>query len=135
MRAALGPTCSGEQVDAAKPLEGGGEQRRPRPSGGQVQRGAPSRTGHTTGDREVATAEGVGGDQLASEPEARAEPGEVVGDHVEGEPGGVRAEAARGEVVETDAVFEVADDVFDLGVSAVVGFERERVAQAIGDEG
>ncbi len=38
-------------------------------------------------------------------------------------------------MVESDAVFEVADGVFDLGVVAMVGFEFGGVAVAVGDEG
>ena len=49
--------------------------------------------------------------------------------------GGVGAEASRGEVVEPDTVFEVADGVFDDGVAAVVGFECDGVAVAVGDQG
>ena len=56
-------------------------------------------------------------------------------DDVESQPGGVGAEAPRGKVVQAHAVFEVADDVLDLGVTPVVGFELERGAGMVGDEG
>jgi hypothetical protein len=38
-------------------------------------------------------------------------------------------------MVQADAVVEVADCVLDLGLAAVVGFELERGAVAVGDEG
>jgi len=38
-------------------------------------------------------------------------------------------------VVEPDAVLEVADHVFDLGVAAVVGLQPDRGADTVGDEG
>ena len=53
---------------------------------------------------------------------------EVVGDHLDGQPGAVGWEAARGEMVEPDAVLEVANGVLDLGVAAMVGPPVPRVA-------
>ena len=50
-------------------------------------------------------------------------------------PGGVGGEAARGEMVETDAVLEGADGVLDLGVAAMVGFQFQGVPVPVGDEG
>ena len=47
----------------------------------------------------------------------------------------VRGEAARGEMVEPDAVLEVTDRVLDLGVTAMVGLELHQLPGAVGDEG
>ena len=69
------------------------------------------------------------------ETEAGGPAGEVVGDHVEGEPGGVGAEPAGREVVEPNPVFEVADGVLDHGVAAVIRLEFNGVALAVRDEG
>lgn len=49
------------------------------------------------------------------------------------EPGGVGAESCGWHVVQSDTVFQVADDVFDDGVAAMVGFELERFADPVGD--
>jgi hypothetical protein len=57
-----------------------------------------------------------------------------VGDDVQGEPGGVGGELAGGEMGKADAVLEVADGVFDLGVAAVVGLQLQRGALTVGDE-
>ena len=81
--------------------------------------------GDPSGGAEVTAAEGVGGDEGLAQADAADPAGEVVGDDVEDEPGGVGAEPARRQVVEPDTVFEVADGVFDDGVAAVVGFELE----------
>jgi hypothetical protein len=39
-----------------------------------------------------------------------------------------------GQQVQSDTVFEVADDVFDDGMAAVVGFHVECRARAVGDQ-
>ena len=54
---------------------------------------------------------------------------------LDGQPGTVGGEVARGEVVEPYAVLEVADGVLDLGVAAMVGLQFQDVALSIGDEG
>ena len=55
--------------------------------------------------------------------DARCPASEVVGHHLDRQPGGVGGEAARGEMVEPDAVLQVSDGVLDLGVAAMVGFQ------------
>ena len=47
----------------------------------------------------------------------------------------IGGETARWQVVEPDAVLQVADGVLDLGVAAVVGLESQGVALPSGDEG
>ena len=46
----------------------------------------------------------------------------------------IGGEAARGEVIEPDAVLQVADGVLDLGVAAMVGLEVQGIALPVGDE-
>ena len=46
----------------------------------------------------------------------------------------IGGEATRGEMVEPDAVLEVADGVLDLGVAAMVGLEVQGVSVPVGDE-
>ena len=43
--------------------------------------------------------------------------------HLEGQPGGVGGEAARGEMVQPHAVLEVSDGILDLGVAAMVALQ------------
>ncbi len=46
----------------------------------------------------------------------------------------IGGETARGEVIEPDAVLQVADGVLDLGVAAMVGFEVQGISVPVGDE-
>ena len=56
-------------------------------------------------------------------------------DRLHGQPGAVGGEAAGGEVVESDAVLEVADGILDLDIAEMVDLEIQRVAVPVGDEG
>ena len=91
--------------------------------------------GEPSGEGEVAPPERPGGDDPRAEPQPRRPAREVVRDHLHREPGRVRGEAARGEMVEPDAVLEVTDRVLDLGVTAMAGLELQRLPRAVGDEG
>ena len=71
---------------------------------------------------------------LLAQTDARCPASEVVGHHLDRQPGGVGGEAARGEMVESDAVLEVSDGVLDLGVAPMVGLQFPGVAVSIGDE-
>ena len=48
-------------------------------------------------------------------------PYKVVGHYLDGQPGGVGGEAPRGQMVQPDAVLEVANGILDLGAAAMVG--------------
>ncbi len=62
-------------------------------------------------------------------------PYKVVGDDLDGQPGGVGGETARGEMVEAHAVLQVSDGIFDLGVATMVGFQFQGASLPVGDEG
>ena len=47
--------------------------------------------------------------------------GQVVGYHLDGQPGDVGGETPRGEMVETHAVLQVPNGVLGLGVAVVIG--------------
>ena len=49
--------------------------------------------------------------------------GQVVGHHLDGQPGSVGGEAPRGEMVQADAVLEVAYGILDIGVAVVIGLQ------------
>ena len=51
----------------------------------------------------------------------------VVGHHLYRQPGAVGGEAARGEMVQPDAVLEVAYGILDLGVAAMVSLQFEQL--------
>ena len=57
--------------------------------------------------------------------DARCPAGDVVGHHLDRQPGGVGGEAARGEVVQPHTVLEVSDGILDLGVAAMVSLQFE----------
>ena len=84
---------------------------------------AAGRAGEPSGEREEASPQGLGGYHLLTQTDARRPASQVVGHHLYGQPGGVGGETARGEMVEPHAVLEVADDILDLGVAAMVGLQ------------
>ena len=57
-----------------------------------------------------------------------------VGHHLYRQPGAVGGEAARGEMVQPDAVLEVAYRILDLGVAAVVSLQFQGLPVPVGDE-
>ena len=57
----------------------------------------------------------------------------VMGQHL-GQPCAVGGEAARGEMVEADAVLEVSDSILNLGVAAMVGLQFQGFPVPVGDE-
>ena len=57
---------------------------------------------------------------IRSPRDPRRPAGQVVGHRLDGQPGAVGGEAARGEMVQPDAVLEVAYGILDLGVAAMV---------------
>ena len=94
----------------------------------------PRRMGEPSGDGEEASSQGLGGYQLLAQTDARCPACQVVGHHLYCQPGGVGGEAARGEMVEPDAVLQVSDGILDLGMAAVVGLQFQGFTVPVGDE-
>ena len=90
--------------------------------------GEPSRQG------EEPPPEGLGGHDLLAQSDSRRPAGQVVGHRLYRQPGGVGGEAARGEMVQPDAVLEVAYRILDLGVAAMVSLQIEHLPVPVGDE-
>ena len=67
-------------------------------------------------------------------PICRRPSGQVVGHRLDGRPGAVGGEAARGEMVQPDAVLEVGVWHLDLGVAAMVSLRLEQLPVPVGDE-
>ena len=61
--------------------------------------------------------------------------GQVMRHHLARQPGAVGGEARRRHVVQPDAVLEVAYGVLDLGVTAMIGLQFQRLPVPVGDEG
>ena len=100
-----------------------------------MEREPTSRAGQPPDESEKPPPERPGGDDALAEPEPRRPASEIVGDHLDREPGAVGGEAAGRQVIEPHAVLQVADRVLDLGVAAMVGLQFERLSVAVGDEG
>ena len=93
----------------------------PGPALGKMQGEAARRVGEPSGQGEEPSPEGLGGYDLLTQTEPRCPAGQVMRHHLHGQPGAVGCEAARGEMVESDAVLEVSDGILELGVAAMVG--------------
>ena len=74
------------------------------------------------------------GHQLLTETDAGGPAVQVVGHHLDGQPGGVGGETAWREMIESHAVLEVSDGVLDLGVAAVAGLQFQGLSVPVGDE-
>ena len=92
------------------------------------------RAGEPSGQGEEPSPEGLGGHDLLTQADAGGPAGQVVGHRLYRQPGAVGGEAARGEVVQPDAVLEVAYRVLDLGVAAVVSLQFQGLSVPVGDE-
>ena len=92
------------------------------------------RAGEPSGHREETPPEGLGGYHLLAQTDAHDPAGQVMGQHLDGQPGAVGGEAARGEMVEADAVLQVSDGILDLGVAAMVGLQFQGFPGPVGDE-
>ena len=95
---------------------------------------AARRAGEPSGQGEEPSPEGLGGHDLLAQADARGPAGQVVGHHLDGQPGAVGGEAAGRHVVQPDAVLEVAYRILDLGVAAVVGLQFQGLSVPVGDE-
>ena len=106
----------------------------PRPVLGKMQGDPACRAGEASGQGEEPPPEGLGGDYPLSQTEPRRPTGQVVRHRLDGQPGSVGGEAPRGEMVQPDAVLEVAYRILDLGVAAMVSFQFEQLPVPVGDE-
>ena len=86
------------------------------------------------GQAEEPTPEGLGGHQLLTQTDARCPAGQIMRQHLDGQPGPVGSESAGRQVVQPDAVLQVAYRILDLGVAAMVSLQFERLPVPVGDE-
>ena len=108
-----------------QPDEGAVELGFPGPAPGEMQGEAPGLAGEPSCQGEEAPPEGLGGCHRLSQSDACGPPAQVVGHHLDGQPGGVGGETPRGEMVQTGAVLKVPDGILDLGVAAMAGLQFE----------
>ena len=112
-----------------------GEPDFPGPASRKVQGEAACRACEASDQGEEASSEGLGCHHLLAQPDAVCPACQVVGHHLYGHPGGIGGEAARWEMVESDAVLEVADSGLDHCVAAMVGLQLQGIPVAVGDQG
>ena len=106
----------------------------PRPTPGKMQGDPACRAGEPSGQGEEPSPEGLGGHDLLAQADARGPAGQVVGHHLDRQPGAVGGEAAGRHVVQPDAVLEVAYLILDLGVAAMVCLQFQGLPVPVGDE-
>ncbi len=92
------------------------------------------RAGDPSGQGKDPSSEGLGGHDLLTQADAGCPAGQVVRHHLYRQPGAVGGEAARGEMVQPHAVLEVAYRILDLGVTAMIGLQFQRLPVPVGDE-
>ena len=86
---------SGWEWQGAQSCQGATELVFPGPALGQMQSEAARRAGEPSGEGEEAPPQGLGGHQLLAQTDARGPACQVVGHHLDGQPGGVGSETAR----------------------------------------
>ena len=106
----------------------------PRPTHGEMQGDAARRAGDPSHQSEDPPPEGLGGHGPFAQTNPRRPAGQVVGHRLYRQPGAVGGEAARGEMVQPDAVLEVAYRVLDLGVAAMISLQFQGLSVPVGDE-
>src|SRR2546423_6263259 len=89
---------------SSEPLQRAQEGVRPGPVRGQVEVDAASGEGEASRHGEMPVTEGLGGHERLAQAEAADPASQVVSHDIQRQPGGIGGEAARGQVVEADAV-------------------------------
>ena len=95
---------SGREWQGAQSRQGSAELVFPGPALGKMQGEAAGLAGEPSGQGEETPSEGLGGHHRFAQPDAGGPAGQVVGDDLDGQPGGVGGEAACGEMVKPHAV-------------------------------
>ena len=96
---------------------------------------AACRAGEPSGEGEEPPPEGLGGRDLLAQTDPCRPAGQVMRHHLDRQPGAVGGEAPRRHVVQPHAVLEIAYGILDLGVTAMIGLQFQRVPVPVGDEG
>ena len=118
-----------------QPGQGATELGFPRPAPGEMHSEAARRAGDPSHQSEDPPPEGLGGHGPLAQTNPRRPAGQVVRHHLYRQPGTVGGEAARGEMVQPHAVLEVAYRILDLGVTAMIGLQFQRLPIAVSDAG
>ena len=125
---------SGSEWNGSQSGQGATDLLLPRPTPGKMQGQPARRAGEPSDQGEDPPPEGLGGHDLLTQADAGCPAGQVVRHHLHRQPGAVGGEAARGEMVQPDAVLEVAYRILDLGVTAMIGLQFQGLPVPVGDE-
>ena len=125
---------SGWKWNRSQPCQGAAELDFPRPMLGKMQSESACRAGEPSRQGEEPPPEGFGGHDPFAQTDAGCPAGQVMRHHLYRQPGGVGGEAARGEMVQPDAVLEVAYRVLDLGVAAMISLQFQGLSVPVGNE-
>ena len=85
---------SGRKWNRSQSGQGAAELLLPWPAPGKMQSESARRAGEPSGHREEASPEGLGGHQLLAQTDARCPTGQIVRQHLDGQPGAVGGETA-----------------------------------------
>ena len=133
-RVSGGRAPSGWEWNGSQSGQGAAELLLPGPAPGKMQGQSACRAGDPSGQGKDPSSEGLGGHDLLTQADAGCPAGQVVRHHLYRQPGAVGGEAARGEMVQPHAVLEVAYCILDLGVTAMIGLQFQRLPVPVGDE-
>ena len=133
-RVSGGRAPSGWEWNGSQSGQGAAELLLPGPAPGKMQGQSACRAGDPSGQGKDPSSEGLGGHDLLTQADAGCAAGQVVRHHLYRQPGAVGGEAARGEMVQPHAVLEVAYRILDLGVTAMIGLQFQRLPVPVGDE-
>ena len=119
-----GRVPSGWEWNGSQSGQGAAELLLPGPAPGKMQGQSACRAGDPSGQGKDPSSEGLGGHDLLTQADAGCPAGQVVGHHLYRQPGAVGGEAARGEMVQPDAV---------TGLSPTTRGSRRRTGPFVAD--
>ena len=125
---------SGGEWNGSQSGQGAAELLLPGPAPGKMQGQSACRAGDPSHQSEDPPPEGLGDHGPLAQTNPRRPAGQVMRHHLYRQPGAVGGEAPRRHVVQPDAVLEVAYRILDLGVTAMIGLQFQRLPVPVGDE-
>ena len=125
---------SGWEWDGSQSGQGESGLLSPGPAPGKMQSESARRACESSRQGEEASPEGLGGHDLLAQTDARCPTGQIMRQHLDGQPGPVGSEASGRQVVQPYAVLEVSDGILDFGVAAMVGLQLQGIPVPVGDE-
>src|SRR5262249_54096534 len=130
-------TSSGRRAEQRQTSVDGEEDRLPRPAGGEMEPPPPHRA-HDAGaeleEPQAQRAERGRGERRVGQDAEPEEMQQVVGERVQQEAAGVRAEGVAGEAIGREVALELLDEVLGLAPLVIPGEDVGGPATAVGDD-